>query len=500
MNPGQSPVQRIYDLIDKGLARDALALAGPMATRLDAGHALRAAYAAALKAAGRPREAYDVQRTSAKIFPTDRIAWHNLAAAAVDVDEPREAKTAAEKAFSLGLDAPETWTVYGRVLIALGDTEGGQQALAKALARDPGHAGAAVLLAKLIWMRTADADAAIAPLRQAIAGASLLDLSLVIVEARILDAAERGDEALSVLETFAGRYPFDPMLSRATGQARLERGDLPGAETMMRRAVEQHPGLPAVHVGLASVLMARGRAEEALAAATRAAELDPTDQSTWGWIATAARALDRPEYAKLYDYDALVRSYRIDTPEGWPSLEAYLADLDAALTRLHTMQAAPSDQTLRAGIQTIDDLAQSQDPAIKAFFRAIDKPLRAYMAEIGEGDDPLRGRNTGKYRINDIWSVLLREQGYHVDHFHPRGWISSAFYVSLPPIVDDGRHEGWIEFGQPPFAVQPPQPPERFVRPEPGTLVLFPSYMWHGTVPFEGSDRRLTIAFDAIPA
>jgi hypothetical protein len=32
-------------------------------------------------------------------------------------------------------------------------------------------------------------------------------------------------------------------------------------------------------------------------------------------------------------------------------------------------------------------------------------------------------------------------------------------------------------------------------------LALFPSYMWHGTVPFSGApdDRRLTIAFDAVP-
>jgi Putative 2OG-Fe(II) oxygenase len=30
-------------------------------------------------------------------------------------------------------------------------------------------------------------------------------------------------------------------------------------------------------------------------------------------------------------------------------------------------------------------------------------------------------------------------------------------------------------------------------------LVLFPSYFWHGTVPFESSADRLTIAFDVVP-
>jgi hypothetical protein len=41
---------------------------------------------------------------------------------------------------------------------------------------------------------------------------------------------------------------------------------------------------------------------------------------------------------------------------------------------------------------------------------------------------------------------------------------------------------------------------EHHVEPEVGRLVLFPSYMWHGTVPFSGDDHRMTIAFDVAPA
>ena len=42
----------------------------------------------------------------------------------------------------------------------------------------------------------------------------------------------------------------------------------------------------------------------------------------------------------------------------------------------------------------------------------------------------------------------------------------------------------------------PNLPAQHFVKPVPGKLVLFPSYMWHGTVPFTGEDPRLAIAFD----
>jgi hypothetical protein len=42
---------------------------------------------------------------------------------------------------------------------------------------------------------------------------------------------------------------------------------------------------------------------------------------------------------------------------------------------------------------------------------------------------------------------------------------------------------GWIRFGQPPIPATPPLEAEHNLRPEPGRLVLIPSYMWHGTVP-----------------
>jgi hypothetical protein len=36
------------------------------------------------------------------------------------------------------------------------------------------------------------------------------------------------------------------------------------------------------------------------------------------------------------------------------------------------------------------------------------------------------------------------------------------------------------------------------VAPLPGKLVLFPSYFWHGTLPFTSAAPRLTVAFDAV--
>lgn len=92
--------------------------------------------------------------------------------------------------------------------------------------------------------------------------------------------------------------------------------------------------------------------------------------------------------------------------------------------------------------------------------------------------------------------MRLRAGGRHIDHVHPQGWISSAFYVDLPRATDIDDRAGWLCFGSPGIGDRHGMGPEYWVKPEPGHLVLFPSYFWHGTQPFEASGDRLTIAFD----
>ena len=63
---------------------------------------------------------------------------------------------------------------------------------------------------------------------------------------------------------------------------------------------------------------------------------------------------------------------------------------------------------------------------------------------------------------------------------------------------DDKVYAGWIKFGEPRWPV-PHCTVEKVVQPKEGLLVLFPSYMWHGTIPFSQGDR-LTAPFDVVPA
>jgi uncharacterized protein (TIGR02466 family) len=96
--------------------------------------------------------------------------------------------------------------------------------------------------------------------------------------------------------------------------------------------------------------------------------------------------------------------------------------------------------------------------------------------------------------------VRLRRGGFHVNHIHPEGWVSSAFYLSVPAeAADASRRSGWLKFGEPRYPV-PGIEPTHFVQPVAGRLVLFPSYLWHGTTPLTSDETRVSVAFDAVPA
>ncbi len=58
---------------------------------------------------------------------------------------------------------------------------------------------------------------------------------------------------------------------------------------------------------------------------------------------------------------------------------------------------------------------------------------------------------------------------------------------------------GWIEFGRPRSDIHCTVEPEvRALQPKEGLMVLFPSYFYHRTVPFEAAEERISIAFDVL--
>jgi uncharacterized protein (TIGR02466 family) len=493
-------LDRARRLIDSGRLDEACAITAPLAAAAEPAHRSLALHASVLKGLKRREEALAFDRQAVARFPDSGVAWHNLAATLGDLGRGPESAEAMARGFALGLDSPLSWGVMARARLACGDLDGAEAAYREALRRAHRAEATAAELANVLWMRRGELEPALAVLDASFhAGGN--PTPLLLAKAKLLDAAGGATEAADLLARAARRLPNDHQILLAACQAALEADRLAEAERLLLRADAVQPNHPDVMNQMAIVYLALGRPEVALARVRHGLTLAPENQSLWGWAATAARAVGDPLYGELYDYDAMVAVYDLETPAGWERREAFLTDLSAALDRLHVYAEHPSNQSLRHGSQTLHLLTGSDDPALQAFFRALETPIRAHMAKLGQGPDPLRRRNTGAYRIQGAWSVRLRPGGFHKDHFHPEGWLSSAFYVETPKAAVDGDgRQGWLRLGRPPFRTEPELPPQRWIKPEPGRLALFPSYMWHGTEPFTTEERRTTIAFDVVPA
>ena len=275
-------------------------------------------------------------------------------------------------------------------------------------------------------------------------------------------------------------------------------GELDAALLWSDRLIALRPDSVAARDMRMYALLACGRAAEVMEIAESNLKTDPLNQHSWAMVATAARMLGDARYEQLYNYEEFVRPYTLTPPRGWVSLDEYLTDLGAALLARHPFKTHPFSNSEEHGSK-ISDVLEMDEPALKAFSEAIRPAVDAHLKYLGQGADILRKRNTGRWQIDGIWSVRLPPSGYHHDHVHPAGWLSSACYVELPERVESGSQEGWIKFGEPGPVTQPELPYEHAVKPEPGMLVLFPSYMWHGTIPFGGDEPRLTVAFDIVP-
>ena len=315
----------------------------------------------------------------------------------------------------------------------------------------------------------------------------------------VLNGVGLPERAAAVLDRAAARAPgaLDVRLAAAGMAGRLGRAQrqLDHATAALTAA----PASIAAARAATEALLHLGRVGEAAALAERVVAAAPDDQAAIALLATAWRLTGDPRHAALCEDSALVTAQRIATPPGWADLPAFLADLAAALEGLHGWRAHPLEQSIRHGSQTQVDLSRSEVPVIRALFAALDAPIRAHIAGLGSGGDAVRRRVTGGYRFAGAWSVRLRPGGFHTDHVHPAGWLSSAFYVALPDAVERAP-QGWLALGRPGVPTRPALAPLRHIRPEPGMVALFPSYLWHGTEPFDGEAARLTVAFDVVPA
>lgn len=422
---------------------------------------------------------------AAALAPADASIAHGHAR--VMLEAGADAVGLFERAMALG---PSTDIVLGRTAALFARGEGGATAdeMEAILAANPLWAQGHVQFAQLCSM-IGQPERCMKTIDQALSR-SPGEMSLWQAAIHILASAGRNADAWHYADRAIAATANPPAFALGRAAALSDAG-----ETVLAEGAFESLGKPLAvdhAIYLARHLIRSGRIDELAELTDRWMDGD-NGHLFWPYASICWRLTGDPRWQWLEGDPRLVQL--IDLREKLPSLEA----LAERLRQLHRGSGRFLDQSVRGGTQTDGPLLSRIEPEIVALRSAIADAVEAYRAQLPPVDPShpmLRHKRSGNVRFAGSWSVRLADAGFHTAHVHPQGWISSAFYVSVPRF-DEGE-EGWLVLGEPPADLASGLEPLRKVRPSEGQLVLFPSMMWHGTLPFKKGER-MTVAFDVAP-
>ena len=323
--------------------------------------------------------------------------------------------------------------------------------------------------------------------------------TLQIAKANALVMAKRSQEAHTIFAALLARDPANQAAAVGAATTLVQMKRYGEAEVLFEAAISRDPAHPDLAFHLCAALLRKGDPQKAAFVAEQGLRLSPADQLGLALLGCAWRMMGDERDEELNGYDRLIQIFDLPPPEGFSSMPQFNAELAACLDQIHPPTREHLVQSLRGGSQTQGHLFDEGYNLIERLQTRIGEVVKSYIAGLPTNPShPFLSRRSAGFRYSGSWSSRLTDGGYHTNHLHRSGWISSCYYVRLPQAVADGKdQQGWITFGQPDFENGPAI--RRTIQPQVGRLILFPSYMWHGTLPFQSETPRTTIAFDALP-
>ncbi|SEK38566.1 Tetratricopeptide repeat-containing protein [Colwellia chukchiensis] len=311
------------------------------------------------------------------------------------------------------------------------------------------------------------------------------------------------EQALQVVEQ-ALSLAQNPELLHLKGKLLATMGELANAITWIETSLDKQYKLTNA-LDLIELLIIVGDYEKALQRIAHAEKIAPHNQLLIAYKSVCWRLTDDARYLWLIDYQKHIQTYDIPVPKGYSSRAMFLEELQGVLLTMHQTQHAPLKQTLRFGTQTPGRLFHNRVQQIMELKSVFAEVVQEYISSLPSDDShPLLSRKRQQFSFAGSWSVKLKPNGFHVNHVHPAGWLSSSFYVNVPDFShypQTSEHAGAIKFGESAMNLQDREKISRIVTPKAGLVAIFPSYVWHGTFAFNGPDDifRLTAPCDITP-
>jgi len=398
-------------------------------------------------------------------------------------------------ALESGADKP---LLYQNLAAVLGLVENTSEALSvyeRGLARFPSDTALNTEYAHFAWIKNVDKPFAFFESQLALHNAPL-----VVVYCELMLRIGEPKKARYWLEQLLSHDDKDVRIAAAAhlSSALRDLGEFSEALQLSEKTlkgVSSEPVSLLVEKGYA--LLSENRCKEAIQVFEKVCRIAPHDQGYWTLLSTAYKANGNvTKYNSLCDYERFVCA----TPllQNSTDNNEFVYTLKEFLSTLHSDERHPIGQSLRNGSQTFENLLDSDNPLLYRLKNALEERALEFIKRLDkEKKHPFLSRLSNEISFIGSWSVRLRQSGFHKSHYHSEGWLSGVLYIDVPKEVNLGGN-GWLCFGRPDINGVTMEE-DYAVKPEPGTVVFFPSYMWHGTNPIQTDSQRMTVAFDIVP-
>ena len=151
------------------------------------------------------------------------------------------------------------------------------------------------------------------------------------------------------------------------------------------------------------------------------------------------------------------------------------------------------------GKQSAGNLFKRPETSFRTLGELVRREFMNYKNKFAGADCELIKSFPSTLEFTSSWYVRMRRGGYVDKHIHEVGWISGAVYLVLP--TRENPTDGCFEYGL--HGDNYPQKHDNFpvgvAIPSVGDIVLFPSSLFHRTIPFNSNEERICIAFDLKP-
>ena len=479
------------------------------------------------KELGRLDEAEASYIQAIRLKPDYAEAHSNLGNTLQELGRFDEANASYRQAIELKSDFAEAHNSLGNTLKELGRLDEAEASYSQAIGLKPDYAEAHSNLGNT-FKELGKLDEAEASYAKAIA------LKPDLAEAHnnlgnMLQKLGRLNEAEA---SFRQAIALKPDLAEAhnnLGNTLQELGRFDEAEINYMQAITLKPDFALAHSNLGVTLQELGRLEEAEACYTQAIALKPDYADPHKRLLRCLYLLDKQslffdkldclinedtanaiigsltcrsalkygvEKPNLFCREPLKYVSHIDMNTQYDFEEIFVQKTRLILNENRISNRAQS--LLVNGYQTSGNLFDIKNSFIGQIQKAIQLEIEKYRINFKNSKDGLIKKWPTDYSLCG-WLISMKSGGKLKPHIHSNGWLSGSLYINVPPKLKAESGNLVVSLGEEKDATGSRINLKNTINVVTGSLVLFPASLTHYTIPFEGEEERIVLAFDVIP-